>query len=167
MWKCVLHECNSAGYYIPGKKPLFVYSEVFLGLYVLIMTLSPSFSVSAADPLLGFRDCFFVLMCTNNRSLIGHHDSIPLSFLHFPSKSKMPWRKEKKKNHKEDGSDHFPDFALQAHKQPRASRSRFWENDCCVHAASMSLIFFIPGHYILSAQAWWVILSYLLLQVLK
>lgn len=97
MWKCVLHECNSAGYYIPGKKPLFAYSEVFLGLYVLIMTLSPSFSVSAADPLLGFRDCFFVLMCTNNRSLIGHHDSIPLSFLHFPSKSKMPWRKEKKK----------------------------------------------------------------------
>lgn len=46
------------------------------------------------------------------------------------------------------------DFALQAHKQPRASRSRFPENDCCLHAASMSLVFLIPGQYALSALAW-------------
>lgn len=59
------------------------------------------------------------------------------------------------------------DFALQAHKKPRASRSRFPENDCCLHAASMSLVFLIPGQYALSVLAWRVILKYLLLQVLK
>lgn len=62
-WKCVLHEHNLAGYYITGKTPLFACSKgVLLGFCVLVMTLSPHFSVSSAEPLLGFWDCFFVFM---------------------------------------------------------------------------------------------------------
>lgn len=85
LWKCALHEHNSAGYCITGKNPLFPYSKgVLLGLCMLITTLSPHFTFSSADPLLGLRDCFFVAMHTNERPLTGHHDPSPPLFPSFP-----------------------------------------------------------------------------------
>lgn len=54
------------------------------------------------------------------------------------------------------------------HKHHRASRTRFPDNDCCLHAACVFLVFLSHGHCtLLSALVWQVILKCLLLQVLR